>query len=430
MTDKDTILNSYLKRTFFKSWQKEVEDNYRSLEFVTTDRCSLSCKYCYFSRFGDQLFTEESRNEDNIFDGFKKMVEWLTRNRYHPQITFFSGEFFLQPINKKILYYFLDNIPPGIKYIVIPVGGTFLLHNDGEELIELQKKFMKKGVRLNYSLSIDGKYMDDNRPLKNKNLIRDDNFYNKVFKFAKDASSGFHPMVYSEGIENWPKNFLWFQEKFKEFELSWSNMYLLEVRNNNWSYEQIKKFGEFIEFLLLWLWDHYEHDKDRFFRALITKGNFNILINSLTTVGRGMGCGIQSTMHVRLGDLSIFPCHRLMKDYFKIGSFNVEDGKITDVKACNVELGILIKSTDRRSFPFCETCLIKELCTGQCLGSCHETHGDPFAPIPVVCKLELMKVLTIHSTIKKIGLYHDYLRLFSNKASSIISLEEKLCWSE
>jgi len=424
MTENDILLNSYYEHTFFNSWKRKEQDNYRMLELITTDRCALACKYCYFNRFGDELFTKESRDENNIFEGFKKVVEWLARNEYCPDLHFFSGEFFQQSVNKKVIYYLLENMPKGIDLISIPVGGTFLLYDDGKELIELQKRFRDKGVALSYSLSVDGKYMDDNRPLRNKNLVRDDAYYDKVFKFDKDTFSGFHPMVYAEGIENWEKNFLWFQEKFKEFDIPWNNLYLLEVRNNNWTDEQINKLAEFMEFLVLWLWNKVGQDSVKFFSHLFKRGGFNILTNSLVRVGRGIGCGIQSGIHLRLGDLSIFPCHRLMKEYFKVGEFNVENGIITNVKAFNVELGILIQATDKRSFPYCETCLIKDLCSGQCLGSCHETHGDPFAPIPIVCKVEHVKIISILSTIKRLGLYNDLLGLVSNKANSIIKLEE------
>jgi len=429
MTDQDIVLNSFYKRTFFNSWLAGTQDNYHSLELITTDRCSLACKYCYFNKFGKELFTPESRNEDNIFEGFKKIIEWLTRNGYHPDIHFFSGEFFQQPINIKILDYFLDNLPPGIDFISIPVGGTFLLYNSGDVLIDYQKRFREKGVRLSFSLSVDGKYMDENRPLRNKNLVRDDAYYDKVFKFAKATSSGFHPMVYAEGIQNWKKNFTWFQEKFKEFDIPWNNMYLLEVRNNNWTQQQFIDYAEFIEFLIFWTWDFVGKDKAKFIKTMLkSKSNFNILGNCFTTTGRGIGCGIQGNVHVRLGDLSIFPCHRLMKPFFKIGEFNVEDGKITDVKAHNVELGVLIKSFDKRSLPVCETCLIKNLCAGQCLGSCHETHGDPFAPIPVVCQLFHIKVSTFVSALKKINVYHEIIGLLGHdKYNGFINLEEELC---
>jgi radical SAM protein with 4Fe4S-binding SPASM domain len=429
MKDKDIIINSFYNRTFFNSWQQDEIDNYNNIELVTTDACSLACKYCYFAKYGDKLFTPESRDPDNIFEGFKKVLEWMTRNNYHPVINFFSGEFFQQEVNVKIIYYLLDHIPPGVTQVVIPVGGSFMLYNDGSELIELQKKFKEKGVYLSFSLSVDGKYMDQNRPVKDKSP-RDDTYYDKIFKFAKETRSGFHPMVYSEGIENWEKNFLWFQEKFKEFGLPWSNIYLLDVRNNNWSDTQLEDFGKFIKFLVHWLWDKSKQDKDVFMRNIFQKGNFNILGGPFGTIGRGIGCGIQGNFLIRLGDLSSFPCHRLMRDIFKIGEFNQdEEGKLTDLKADNIELGILIKSTDRKSWPHCETCLIKNLCVGQCLGSCHETHGDVFAPIPVVCKLEHIKLFSIIEAFKEIDIYKTYLdRVGSDKANSIINIGEQLQW--
>jgi len=49
---------------------------------------------------------------------------------------------------------------------------------------------------------------------------------------------GFHPMIYSNKIEYWIDNFLWFQKMFYKYGINPFNVYLLEVRNVEWLPQQ------------------------------------------------------------------------------------------------------------------------------------------------------------------------------------------------
>ncbi|GAI83471.1 unnamed protein product [marine sediment metagenome] len=87
--------------------------------------------------------------------------------------------------------------------------------------------------------------------------------------------------------------------------------------------------------------------------------------------------------------------------------FEIADGRITGIKADNPELMIAIASLDNKNQPMCEQCLIKDLCSGGCLGSQLETTGDLFSPIPTVCRLEHAKIQAMVNTYKKLGLFES-----------------------
>jgi hypothetical protein len=102
--------------------------------------------------------------------------------------------------------------------------------------------------------------MENNRPYGKQldllnNDFRDDEYYDKVFKFAKEFNFGFHPMIYSNNIEKWIDNFNWFQEQFKNYDLPWPNIYLLQVRNKEWDEKSNLEFYNFIRYLIKWSWE-------------------------------------------------------------------------------------------------------------------------------------------------------------------------------
>ena len=289
--------------------------------------------------------------------------------------------------------------------ITIPTNYNFV-HFDKlkTKVLYLIDKAKKNKVNLHLSGSIDGLYCEKNRPSK-INLVRD---YDKIFSTAKLLNSSFHPMIYCEEIEYWKDNFLWFQDMFKKYEMSWLSLYLLEVRNVEWKPDQIKKYGEFINFVTKWIFEKSECTKENFMDWIYRFKPMNVF-SAFGTVGRGIGCSIQSTIQIRLADLSVFPCHRLTYPYFKLYEFiKNNDGKIEGIFGINPELLSAIQASDHKNFPLCEACVIKELCGGQCLGSMYEVTGDMFSPIPIVCQLEHVKIASILNALYELNVFPDY----------------------
>jgi len=348
------------------------------------------------------------------------LTDWLRDSGFHGVIEIFSGEPTQLSFFWEILDYILDNLPNA--HVVIPTNMTFLL----DEGLTKNMETRLKTKRVHLSASIDGKYLQSlNRPFKFKQRY-DDEFFEKAFTFAKKWHIGFHPMIYSNGIELWKKNFLWFMEMYEKYNLPKESLYLLEVRNEEWSVKQIYEFYKFTRFLVGYAFDVIANKDIRAFKDFIfKKRGFNILSSPFTTIGRGIGCSIQSTLTVRLGDLAIVPCHRLAYDSFVAGRFVVRDGKIVGIEAENPETFISILTADIRNSPICETCILKHLCSGGCLGAQFESTGNLFAPIPTVCMAEHWKVLGILLEMKERDILYDVmLDLPPNKQASIRLLLE------
>jgi radical SAM protein with 4Fe4S-binding SPASM domain len=257
------------------------------------------------------------------------------------------------------------------------------------------------------SASVEGKYMEQNRPFKNKSKIdlRDDAFYDKLFSYCSKNRYGFHPMIYSDNIEKWIENFLWFQEMFKKYDIPAFMLYLLEVRNAEWTIEQINEFQKFYDYIINWTFNFFKKNKEAFIDAILSKHRgFNIISSPISTIGRGLGCSIQSTLYVRLGDLKTFPCHRLFYPQFETLHFITDtEGDIQDIEVGNPELLLAIYSFQSTIAPYCSSCINKYMCSKGCLGSQFETTGDIFTPIPTVCQLEFAKSIQFINSMDKLG---------------------------
>jgi len=448
---------------YFKSWKEkdnEKYDNFRTLEIMINYDCNLACKYCYGARYGEctpkgneGLYSSKVfGNKENIMKNLHMLLNWIKENKYSPHIELFSGEPFYQSIGFEIVELIIDELsdcPPDA--FVIPTNFTFLLSDKlTEEVERLISKGKEKNVPMYLSSSFDGKLIEQNRPFKHtvKDLTfdhgiakweykkdalkdpRDDAYYDRVFGFCKKYEYGFHPMIYSENVNLWKDNFLWFQKMFKKYEIPFHMLYLLEIRNPEWSDTQIKQFGEFVEFLIKWSWDRVGCNFNNYVDFLFQGKGFNILNSPLGSIGRGLGCGFQSGIYTRLGDLSIVPCHRTCYPPLNYGYFDVKDEKIIGVRSNNIEFMIAALSADASTFPYCEQCVISPICPHGCLGAQIEATGDPFTPIPSVCKLEHEKIKVMIKTYREIGILEGIYNKINKDKSEAFKYMEKVINSE
>jgi radical SAM protein with 4Fe4S-binding SPASM domain len=420
------MLNSFLERGWFHSWKNKLNDNFSTLELIINDHCDQACKYCYEIKYGDFYFTEESRNPENILKNIRLIIRWLKDNKYYPKIELFSSEIFSQELGFEVFDALFEEMDENFGQIMVPTNMNFIFDDVKVSRVEkIIDRFKEKNINVSLSASIDGAFMEENRPICS-GLQRDSIFYDKLFAFAKKHGIGFHPMVYSNRIEHWKDNWEWFQENFKKHDIPFKAIYLLEVRNVEWTAKQVTELGKFIRFLIKWTFDFLGRDKEKMRHFFMTAG-YNILQSPFITIGRGLGCGIQSSLTIRTGDLSIVPCHRTSYEQFHGGKFIVEDDKIIGIEGKNVLTYMTIKSFDSTTQPFCEYCYLKHMCSKGCLGSQFEITGDLFTPIPTVCRLEHVKTAAILDELNKIGCLGKIYSLMSeDKRNSILFFMEEL----
>lgn len=422
------LISNFIKRTFVSATTQDYGSevflgNYRTIELILNPACDLNCKYCYFVKHQKDYFTKPSLKKANILENTKLLLDWIAGNNMNVRLELFGGDPIMNGIAFDVLNIIYSHIKKGLKVemITIPTNGSFVEYDDKiNKIFDFKQLAIDLGTYLFLSISVDGVFMDKaNRPKRKGERSID--FYHKLFSFASKYGSGFHPMIYSNNIEFWPENFLWFQHMFSKYGIPWDSIYLLEVRNPEWSKKQIIDFASFVEFLIDWV--VYKIGKDNLVDFVTRGRGFNILANPFNTIGRGIGCSIQSTIGVRVGDLTVYPCHRLMYPGMEAFRFKKIEDNILDIEPGNLELFFTIASIDHREFPICELCPFRELCSGGCLGAQYEATGDPFTPIPTVCLVEQVKVLSIISKYEDIGVLDKFLSVVSyRKKNAILEL--------
>ena len=405
---------NFFQRTFGRGWKNKDNPaylNWQGCEFILKADCNLDCKYCYLNKYGEKLYPSKlSADRKNLINNSRMVLEWMVENEYDPHMELFSGEPLIDDTSYTVLNDVLDILGPSKnkQSIVIPTNYTFLLERGRTEQLEaLLEKSVRVGRPIRLSASFDGKYMEQNRPMKGDVPdLRDDAYYDSCFAFNKKWGFGYHPMVYSSDIEKWKENFLWFQKKLEQHKMPWVSIYLLEVRNKEWTNDDLYHYSEFIRFLYLYAWEKCDQNYKTFSDFLFKDKGFNILSSMFTRIGRGIGCSIQGTMFIRLGDLAVVPCHRTMYPEFIYGKLKTDGKKITGLKIDKPELMSAIYSLNASRFPYCATCVIRPLCTQGCLGSQYEELGELFTPIPTVCRMYHVKVRTAIETLKYMGVYN------------------------
>lgn len=395
-------------------------DPTETLELYVTGDCNQKCEYCYLVRYGDQLYPKNLRKKDIIIKNLKILLDFLIEKDLVPQrIDLFSGEILGTPLGNEIFDVLLDYIITkglNIKTICIPSNMSFCLK---QEFIDRINKyiadFSQHDVHISISCSMDGLIVDkQERPFyNNTDKLKTKEYYNRIISFCSYHNFGFHPMISANSLKYQKENYkAWLQilhllyPDEEAFKTHIGKVMQLEVRNDDWTEEHIKEYIDWLNFLIdTDKKEYFDNNNNEFFNILYTdKSEQYEEINYLPyqiTICKEMSCTIGKMVCVRLGDLSICPCHRTSYDKYILGKFVVENDKIIDIKANNVQLASALYLTSSLIKPRCSECPIKLFCVKGCLGSQYETTNEIFYPIDSVCELQKVKNIFLYFKFKK-----------------------------
>lgn len=436
----DKLLNDFYNVFFFEKWKNCDSSNGFDLELIFSPKCNLKCEYCYINKNNENIYFQTPWNEEKTLHNVDVLLNWLYKNSYNPTLHIFSGELFAQEsgwklIEKILHFYETHNDKPVPDKIIIPTNATFLRNEELQKRMDkICSDFGEIGIDLLLSFSFDGLHADSitrkykadiDIPLKQD---IDQHYYDMLFAYMRDHGFLPHPMISPENVHVWKDNFLWFAEMHEKYNMPLNTLYLLEVRNANWTPTTIGYFREFLQFLMDYWWERVDHEPDRFIsymcdrnsRKGISGGN-NILRNNFYTGGASCqsSCVISNQMMVRMSDLALFPCHRLLYPELQMAHFEKQEDGDLILKNDSIELNIGIHSFSPSSLPLCTTCMLNHMCVTPCYGSNYEITKDMFTPIPSVCQLEYVKVKTI---LEKLIEYDAY-ELFLDRTESPLALK-------
>lgn len=439
---RNKLLNDFYERYYYPNMQRGGP---LEVEFIVSPHCNLGCKYCYVNKHYKECYPDQMYNEDVVLENTMKVLKAYTKKGLAPNIEIFSGEFFAQKIGYRMMeefYQYYKNLPVDLrpKQICIPSNFTFLCDDNlTQQIQDLMNRFAELDICFYLSASVEGKYMEENRPLTKTldiplTVIRDDAYYDKMFEFTKPSGLGYHPMVSAFNIENWIQNFDWWQENLAKHDICWDSIYLLEVRDGDtWTPEQLLAYQNFVRHIYMFAWNKFQGNKDDFFEWLFYSNNvdkespeiqakmekykcaywdggFNLLSNPFMTNKQGISCNIQNYTGIRCADLMIVPCHRTMYPQFYLGQYEIDDDYNLKIKTYNAELAVTIPMINEKIYPRCGQCPVNHMCISGCLGAQYEQTTDLFTPMPTVCKLMYSKVDILIQCFQETGCWYELLK--------------------
>ena len=407
----------YSKLTQLKTTAPETVD---TIELYVTGDCNQKCEYCYLVKHGDQLYPQNLREKDLIIKNLKIFLDFLIEKDLVPQrLDLFSGEILGTPLGNEILdtlFNYVITKGLNVKIICIPSNMSFCLKQESVDRINKYiEDFKEYGVHISISCSMDGLIVDKyERPFHNNtDKLKTKEYYNRIISFCSYHNFGFHPMISANSLKYQKENYkVWLQilhllypdeELFKS---KLGKVMQLEVRNDEWTEEHIKEYIDWLNFLIdTDKKEYFNNDNKKFFDEIYTK-NFT-QYKEVTYLPywvlklKETSCTIGKMVCVRLGDLAICPCHRTSYDKFILGKFVVENNKIIDIKANNVQLASAIYLTSAMIKPKCDVCPLSSFCVKGCFGAQYEATNEIFYPIESVCQLQKVKNIFLYLKFKK-----------------------------
>lgn len=402
------LFNDILKRNYFEKFKNKSNH----LEIFIKGSCNNQCDYCYLGKYHKELYPQEIENNNNIINNINLLIQWYIENKFTCEIDLFSGEWVTSDLCFPILDLFYNNfksIPLAYRpyKIVIPDSMNFLYNENLTNKIQeyIDKFKYELHIPFYFSASIDGKYCDS--------FPKSDKFYSDCSQFCQKNNFGFHPMVSSNNISNWIKNYEWFKTIIPQKYL-YKQMFLLEVRDETWDYNDIQKLLEFLNYYIDNTFINiFNSNKKEFLKYILKIDDYRYWQSQLIQIKDNgvfvnedrIPCSIQQTLCVRAGDLSIGLCHRLFYDELILGNFIVEDNKIIDIDVNNVSLQIMKDHIKRSCMPICEKCSLVNLCPGPCLGNAYENFKNPLVPPEEVCNMFKAKYGFLIDKYNQMGLF-------------------------
>ena len=436
--EKDLFFEGFLKRYYF-DLLKEGRGENRTIELYITSKCTGNCSYCYLIRHGEELYPYDLLDEDKLINNLKIFIDWYKENKFSCEINLFTGEIITTGFFFKLMEVFYEGFKE--KYypykpwsISLAEAGDFLNSDYLTEKVQNWiDKFKEIDIDLHFSLSIDGKVLDE----KNRGRKHLDEFYQKAMNFAEKNFLAFHPMVSAYNIEDWIANYDWWHSSEVPKQIG-DRIMMLEVRDNNWTNDKITEYLKFLNYVFDKELERTKEDKITFAKRIFgidsypSKGYDNISLNFLFTDDEqndqsGMGCSVQRNLCIRLGDFAVAPCHRTSYKDFIGGYFKVENGKIVGYHGENVEIMCAINSWNRTTSPKCARCDVACFCPSGCFGSNYESTHDLFTTPETVCNLMKARIYFILMKVEEMGLMPYLPQILSpSQYDTVLKLRQKI----
>jgi len=362
------------------------------IEFMTTQQCNLACTYCYMANVKDYMTTE---TVDKFFEQIGDFLKIYNDDSYH--ISFFGGEPLL---NWKIIEY---TVP---KLNADPRCKSMNIISNGLELTKERVQYIKDN-RLGFSMSFDGEWQKENRPL----VSGKSSFERYIEKkdLIQSLTKGCKVMIQPGNFKTMTENYKFFVEEY-----GFMNPDFSIVRDDIYTEEDLKVFDVEIKRLADQVIEYNKQGK-RTTNGLFYLYTLDIIVGKKMGK-RPFGCfaGTHGAGYTPYGDW--YPCARFASD--KSYLLMDRDGKQYPE---NINKLKQPKFTDPREYKECKECSLYTYCNAGCLFS-EMQYGkdeDRAKPIDSVCSILKMCYREAMRLMRELKEYETYTSSINSKLKEL-----------
>lgn len=388
---------------------ESIHINRNGIELIVRPDCNQRCEYCYLTQHGKELYPDKVSKEE-ILHNIDLFLDYYynERKNYSYLIELFAGDLFFDGLFFdviKILKKYLipihqkhEDLREYMTTLCIPSNLSFVVEKPEYVplVLEIKEELREYNIRLIFSWSSDGLYAVNSR--EKKELTQE--YFEKINDFCEKVGAGVHPMVAPENVHNWIENYEWWLKLLSTREEHDFQPMMLEVRNNNWTDENIEDYKKLLTHMMEVRYSICDYDNKKLARHLFIgdaqdgtlkrMDNYDplcLITKEPNNARTHISCSMQKLLHINCTNLSLVICHRLSYPvttgiYFDV---NEDNSKIIDFTPYNPDLYIQVRTMSTKMLPVCSSCEINDYCLKGCLGAQFEDSGEILLPIPSLC---------------------------------------------
>ena len=366
-----------------ETYISENKNKYKNLELIIRPSCKENCDYCYLTKYGKELFPREEKNTKNILSHISQILNYIfnIQQIQIQNIYLYSGNLFENDLYSSILSLIYTNFKRQGLNVISYVAPSFINESQFIKTFQFYKlKYKRVGMDINLIIEANGRKIDKNKSYN----------YNDIINFAERYNCQFYSLITPDNIYKWRKNYDWWMRHTDKLPI------IKELRDDNWSQESIDYYLKFLDYIFDKQFEKYNNN--------IKSMTYHYLAEApeLLALPLKKICHLSDTLTFNITNNTLVLCPRLAYPQFQTAI--LQDNKLI---SRNATIYTTLNTINKTSLPKCNTCIVKDFCSGNCLGAQFEAHGDLFTSNDTVCSLLQQKIIFLLTKLSKTGILNE-----------------------
>lgn len=404
-----TLANDILYRNYYSVFGDKDISSTRSLSFIIDNQVTKN-NFCFNNFDSLKLSSWEER-----FNNLNAFIDWYITNDFQSSIELF-GENWQIDLNQThaILGMLLNKLGRARykpKKIVIHGNCQFITNTALKELWEEYiKAFAKMHIIIFFETYVNGEGLDEDD--------LSSNYYQQYFNWREThfthntlTLTGIYSYRYLTNLDWWLQHISFSQ---------YISMSITEDKQHLYSDEELNMLSDYYTYLFQLCIDW--KPLPQFAEWLINSSSILQLNPAICSSHDSFDCHCYNSLTIDLSSLAVGLCPNLSNSLFIIGHYKIEEDKIIDFAANNVDLLIIKDHLKRSELPKCIDCLYAGICNGICLSCNYNISYNPLIPVYEVCMLSRAKYSLLFYLVKEKRVLEEWEKMNTPKSKYLIAI--------